>query len=300
MPVDMKWTHVLGNTWCVEGRVCIPVYLLNDREAVLLDTGYAEDRQQLDALLREKGLQVRAVLGSHSHNDHSGNHAYYQQQGAEIILQNLEAAIVSDAALLAAAYWPATVREVTRELSHLLIQADRTFTAADSGLEIDGQHFGLLPLPGHTPGHTGIMTPDQVLYVGDAVLSSDVLRGARLPSTMDWAQDLASKHRLEEVSCKAYLLAHNGIYTDLCPLIQKNIDDKLRRAQEILEWIRERDSWKQHEVMELLWQRLGLRSRSFFNQIIFRRNAVCTMEYLAGTGALSSWMEGGERFYRAL
>ena len=152
MPVDMKWTHVLGNTWCVEGRVCIPVYLLNDREAVLLDTGYAEDRQQLDALLREKGLQVRAVLGSHSHNDHSGNHAYYQQQGAEIILQNLEAAIVSDAALLAAAYWPATVREVTRELSHLLIQADRTFTAADSGLEIDGQHFGCCPCRGTRRG----------------------------------------------------------------------------------------------------------------------------------------------------
>lgn len=60
--MNMKWNHVRGNTWCIEGRVCIPVYLLNEGEAVLLDSGYAEDRPQLDALLREKGLRVRAIL----------------------------------------------------------------------------------------------------------------------------------------------------------------------------------------------------------------------------------------------
>ena len=38
--MNMKWNHVRGNTWCIEGRVCIPVYLLNEGEAVLLDSGY--------------------------------------------------------------------------------------------------------------------------------------------------------------------------------------------------------------------------------------------------------------------
>ena len=298
--MEMKWTHICGRTWCVEGRVCIPVYLLNDREAVLLDSGYVEDRPQLDALLREKRLKVRAVLGSHSHNDHSGCHAGYQEEGAEIILPRVEAAIASDFSLLAAAYWPASPRELKRDLSHLLVQADRTFAETDTSVEVCGQCFGLLPLPGHTPGHTGIVTPDGVLYVGDAVLSSDVLRAARLPSTADWEQDLASKRRLEGVRYDAYVLAHNGIYTDLHPLLRENIADKLRRAQQLLDWLREKPCWTQAEVVGLLWERLGLRSRSFFNQVIFQRNAVCAIEYLAATGAVISWMENGIRCCRTV
>lgn len=298
--MEMKWTHVRGNTWCIRGRVCIPVYLLNEREAVLLDSGYAEDRSQLDALLQEKGLRVRAVLGSHSHNDHSGNHGYYQSRGAEIILPQTEAALVSDAALLASAYWPATAREIERELSHLLLRADYSFLPEAAGVEIEGRTFGLLPLPGHTPGHTGIVTPDDVLYVGDALLSPEVLQGAKLLSTADWEKDLASKRRLEGVSHSCYLLAHSGVYADLRPLIAENIADKLRRARQILEWLGERPCWTQAEAVDLLWQRLGLRSRSFFGQVVFRRNAVCALEYLVVTGCLDSWMEAGSRRYRVL
>lgn len=91
----------------------IPVYFLNEREAVLLDSGYAEG---------------------------------------------------------------------DRELPWMLLRADRVFSALDTAVEVDGRSFGLIPLPGHTPGHTGIVTPDNVLYVGDAVLSRRILQAAKLPS----------------------------------------------------------------------------------------------------------------------
>ena len=49
-----RLVHVLGNTWCIESHVTIPVYFLNDREVILLDSGYANwDRAPLDALLQE-------------------------------------------------------------------------------------------------------------------------------------------------------------------------------------------------------------------------------------------------------
>lgn len=296
----MKWSHVRGNTWYIEGRVCIPVYLLNDHEAILLDSGYAEDRIELEDLLHEKNLRVRAVLGTHSHNDHIGNHAYFQEQGAEVILQEVEAAISSDFALLTTAYYPASAQELKQLFPHFSVHTDRTFSALDTSIKIDEQTFELFPLPGHTPGHTAIMTPDGVLYVGDAVLSTDVLRSAKIPSTANWKQDLSSKYRLETITCEAYLLAHNGAYADLHHLIQENISDRLRRAQQILNWLRERPCWTQPEVIELLWQRFGMQSRSFFNQIVFQRNAICAIEYLADKGYLKSCLEKGCRLYQVL
>ena len=52
--------------------------------------------------------------------------------------------------------------------------------------------------------------------------------------------------------------------------------------------------------MDLIWQRLGLRNRSFFGQVVFRRNAICALEYLVVVGCLRSWMEEGNRIYQVL
>ena len=296
------WRHVRGRTWCIDGHITIPVYLLNEREAVLLDSGYADrDRPVLEALLRQKGLRVRAILGTHSHNDHNGNHAYFQKtHGAEIILRDLEAAVVSDFSLMTAAYFPASAEEPARELPHLLVKADRTFSRSDQAVRIGGERFSLIPLPGHTPGHTGIVTPDQVLYVGDALLSTQAMRSAKLPSTMDWRQDLESKKRLRSADYQDYILAHSGIYKSIQALIAENILDRERRTAEILEWLRERDCWTQSEVEQLLMERLQVRGTSFMGQIIFRRNAMCVMEYLVSTDSVSIETRKGTACYTVI
>lgn len=296
------WRHIRGKTWCLDGHMTIPVYLLNRREAVLLDSGYADrDRPLLEALLREKGLRVRAILGSHSHNDHNGNHAYFQKaHGAEIILRDIEAAAVSDFSLMTAVYAPGTAEELARELPHLLLKADRVFSASDRSVDVDGETFSLIPLPGHTPGHTGIVTPDGVFYVGDGVLSGPVLEKAKLPSTMDWERDLESKQRLYGMEYPCYVLAHSGVYEDIRALVEENAADKRRRAGEILGWLRGRERWTESEAERLLWERLGVRSASFMGRTIFRRNVRCALEYLARTGAVSKEIRMGAACYAAI
>lgn len=289
------WTHVLGNTWCLELHVTIPVFFLNSREVILLDTGYGDlDREALLTLLDQRNVHVRAVLGSHSHNDHSGSHAYFQERhGAEVILQETEAAIVSDFSLMTTAYAPATAEELKREVPHLLLRADRTFSAEARSLEIDGAVFGLIPLPGHTPGHTGIVTPDGVLYVGDTVVDDDTLRAAKLPSTWDWGMDLQSKRYLREMRHPAYILAHRGVRTEIADLVDRNIDDKLRRAEQISTWLRERGPVTQNEAEQLLWDKLGLHSCRFFSQVVFWRNVRCALDYLVRIGTIHQEFRNG-------
>lgn len=294
-----RLVHVLGNTWCIESHVTIPVYFLNDREVILLDSGYANwDRAPLDALLQEHGLHVQAILGSHSHNDHNGNHAYFQAtQQAEVILRDVEAAIVSDFSLMTAAYFPSTPGELERELPYLQLKADRVFSANTAEISIGSKTFGLVPLPGHTPGHTGIITPDDVFYVGDALLSDEVLQAAKLPSIMDWTTDSESKRSLLAEHHSRYILAHRGVYTEITTIVEENLSDKNRRTVQLRDWLCSRDVWLLNEIEQFLWKQLGLHGKSFLTRVAFQRNVRCALEYLIAEGMVCREFRDGAFWY---
>ena len=52
----MKLTQVKGNTWVIEANQLIPLYKLDERRCVLLDTGLAEEREELEELALELAL----------------------------------------------------------------------------------------------------------------------------------------------------------------------------------------------------------------------------------------------------
>ncbi len=59
------------------------------------------------------------------------------------------------------------------------------------------------------------------------------MAAAKMPSSMSWADDLESKRRLRDVTCDRYVLAHRGVFDDIRDLIDKNIADRMRHADEI-------------------------------------------------------------------
>ena len=92
----MELLHVLGNTYAaVAATALLPVYKLNDRDVVLIDTGYAKlDRAGLTALIDGSGWRLRAILCSHAHFDHTGNVRYLQERyGAPAAISLIEAGI---------------------------------------------------------------------------------------------------------------------------------------------------------------------------------------------------------------
>ncbi len=69
-----------------------PLYKLDDHRCVLLDTGTVEQREDLEDTLDEAGLTPVAILGSHTHIDHMGSHAYFQKtRGTQVVMSLGEA-----------------------------------------------------------------------------------------------------------------------------------------------------------------------------------------------------------------
>lgn len=296
------WKHILGNTWCLDLSSLIPVYFLNDQEVVLLDSGYKDpDREPLVSALKEKNLRVRAIIGSHSHSDHNENHRYFQEtHGSEIILRDIEAIIVSDYPFMTVAYAMSTPRDMEQHLSPMFVHADRTFSKDDTTISIDGHSFGLIALPGHTSGHTGIVTPDQVLFLADAVVSEDILPYAKIPATEDWEQDIVTKQMMKELDFPRYILSHKGIYTDIKSLIDCNIEDKYERANLFASWLKEQDTWTISEIEEMMWKKFSLRTQNPVKQISYRRNVQNALFYLEQTGRLSKVFQNGTYRYQVI
>lgn len=294
----MEIRHIRGRTWIFQNAVTIPFYRLNEWEVVLLDSGFStKDQRPLDNFLKDNHLRVAAILGSHAHQDHAGNLAYFQQRhGAKIILPEIEAALLSSPHMIRMLYPTATLAEARDTFAHLLIRSDRTFSPQERSVSFGGETFGLLPLPGHTPGHTGIVTPDDILYVGDTIVSQETLDHIRIPSVFCWEEDLASKELLLTASHSGFLLAHSGYYDDITVLTEKNLCYQREFAAGILALLHTPMPLCQFE--KVVWQNRNINCRTMLGIAKFRRNLRCAVEYLVSCGAVSVTFQDGVTLYR--
>ena len=88
----MELTQVKENTWVIEANQLIPLYRLDSRRCVLLDSGLLQEREELEETLAAAGLTPVGVLCSHAHVDHCANNGYFQEKyGTQIALTYPEA-----------------------------------------------------------------------------------------------------------------------------------------------------------------------------------------------------------------
>ena len=299
----MEMLHVLGNTYAAVGRTALlPIYKLNERDIVLIDTGYAKlDRAGLVNLLDGSGLVPKYVLCSHAHFDHTGNVRYLQERyGAKAILSLIEAGISVNPDSYRANYVALTYGKSRELFLEECFTADRVLRETDTSLELDGRTFGILPLPGHSAGHLGFVTPDGAAYVGDCLISQSEIDGAKLPTSMFIARDLESKAYLKTTDYPVYILAHKEVVRReaLEGLIDRNIGFIQRKRAELLEVLE--DGMTFSEWIGAFCQRENVRTHNELKFSIVERNFSNFVSWLTDSGAVMVRREFcAKRYYRA-
>ena len=237
----MELRHVLGNTWVAEANTALlGVYHVTEKDIVLIDTGYAKlDRAGLTAMIEDNGFRLLGVICSHAHFDHSGNVRYLQQRcGARAAAHIIEAGISVNPDAYRANYVALTYGKSREYLLEECFVADTIIGPEDEWLDFCGARFGILQLPGHSAGHIGVVTPDNVAYVGDCLLDQQQIDYTKLPTYMFTARDLQSKEFLRQSRYDAYIIAHKAVITDhtaLDALVDSNSAFIYRKADELLE-----------------------------------------------------------------
>lgn len=299
----MEMLHVLGNTYAAVGSTALlPIYKLNERDIVLIDTGYAKlDRAGLVNLLDGSGLVPKYVLCSHAHFDHTGNVRYLQERyGAKAILSLIEAGISVNPDSYRANYVALTYGKSRELFLEECFTADRVLRETDTSLELDGRVFGILPLPGHSAGHLGFVTPDGAAYVGDCLISQSEIDGAKLPTSMFIARDLESKAYLKTTDYPVYILAHKEVVRReaLEGLIDRNIGFIQSKRAELLEVLE--DGMTFSEWIGAFCQRENVRTHNELKFSIVERNFSNFVSWLTDSGAVMVRREFcAKRYYRA-
>ena len=283
----MELKHIIGRTWVAEGSTALlPVYFLTDRDIVLIDTGYAKlDRTGLTHLIDDNGLCLRGVICSHAHFDHTGNVRYLQQRcGCPAAIQLIEAGISVNTDSYRANYVALTYGKSRQLFLEECFTADRVIFPQDDHIDIDGARFGVLSLPGHSAGHIGIVTPDNVAYVGDCLIDEGQIEGAKLPTSMFIARDLESKESLRALRCPAYIIAHKQVLTDIGPLIDRNLAFILDKGQEVLDCLEDGMSFDQW--IYTFCKKENVRTHNEFKFSVVERNFANFVDWLADEGRI--------------
>ena len=284
----MELQHVRGRTWvAVASTALLVVYRVTDTDIILIDTGYAKlDRAGLTALIDSNGFHLRGVICSHAHFDHSGNVRYLQQRyQAPVAAQLIEAGISVNSDAYRANYIALTYGKSREYFLEECFTADVIIGPEDEYLDFGGVRFGILQLPGHTAGHIGVVTPDNVAYVGDCLLDRQQLDKAKLLSTMFIARDLESKAFLRETHYDAYILAHKEVVTDITALVDCNMEVVRRKGEELLDILVDGMTFPQW--IAAFCQRENIRTHNEFKFSIIERNFSDFVNWLTDEGRIT-------------
>ena len=300
----MELRHVLGNTWVAEANTALlGVYHVTEKDIVLIDTGYAKlDRAGLTAMIEDNGFRLLGVICSHAHFDHSGNVRYLQQRcGAKAAAHIIEAGISVNPDAYRANYVALTYGKSREYLLEECFVADTIIGPEDEWLDFCGARFGILQLPGHSAGHIGVVTPDNVAYVGDCLIDQQQIDNAKLPTSMFIARDLQSKEFLRQSQYDAYIIAHKAVITEhaaLDALVDSNSAFIYRKADELLEDLTDGMTFAQW--IAAFCQRENIRTKNEFKFSIIERNFANFVDWLTDEGRITIQREYcAKMYYRA-
>ena len=296
----MELKQALGNTWYLEDWQLIPLYRTDPNHCILLDTGLFSQRQDIEDTLAAAGLTPIGILGSHAHNDHSSNHHYFQQRyHIPVALSLGEAGLCCSLENLKSHFYMNSMGEfiANDRVCHMVVRADRIILPEEEQINFCGVEFQIVHTPGHSVDPIAVITPDGVLYLGDALLTGSELDSARFPYHFCFQQAIETMQKLPSIPARCYLAAHRGVYETLGDLPQRNIQLIQSRAEGILKCLDRPLNLSQLSLR--VCESFHLRSRAKGAVALYERNVRSYLEYLLDTKRVVSVVKNGIFYYQA-
>lgn len=293
---------VKENTWCIDtGRTLMGVYMLNDRDIVMLDSGTSYGNHETKILMDVvdgADLNVKAIINTHGHLDHIGNNEkLIEKFGSKVYMYGAEAYICSDMDSLRMQHTLVPFDDtIQKALKCMQSSVDVFIKPGAKDVDICGKKFGIVHTPGHSASHISIITPDNVAMVGDTIMTENEIVKTKIPYASNFAVDFASKRRLLELNCDKYIISHRGIREELDFEVAANINYLKMRAEVVLSYIKDGMCFDDIAAAVVTCMNIKISNRYYFFDI--HGMIMPYVQYLEECGKVETYYEKGYIRYR--
>ncbi|HEY3374745.1 MAG TPA: MBL fold metallo-hydrolase [Candidatus Aquicultor sp.] len=163
----------------------------------LIDTGPEESIYD--------GFDIREVLITHGHADHFSSAAVLRRRGARIVASREEVSLIENPEINIRGMF--SWAKPSDEMVTKLFRGEGCRVDAyldqwhDSGIQV-------IPLPGHSLGHSGFLTEDGVLFTGDALYLKELWERHPLPYAIDVGLVKSSLELIDSLDFEVLVPAH--------------------------------------------------------------------------------------------
>lgn len=184
----MKLKHVAGNTYYIDIHgTSTGIYYLDEKDIVMIDSG-GRPSEEFITWLKKEGLSVRAIIHTHIHEDHVANtDKVYSLFKADLF-----------------------ARQKDIDNAYGYLRRTDILKPNKGTLKISDAVFRTVLTPGHTSGHQLVITPDDVCFLGDSIMTDKELDAAKLPYHLDGIEFMKCHETVRNTIAPYYVASHIG------------------------------------------------------------------------------------------
>lgn len=298
----MKLDNIKGRTFIVRGGTNTGVYLFEDNSALIIDPGLSGLRpNKMIKLFEENNIDLKYIINTHEHNDHYGscnqfrkryeNLTVMSSEHAKLYIENPE--VFSN--YIIGGKTNEFMEEKLRSKSLDKVQIDQTISEGPTIL--NGEDLGVIDFKGHTSGSIGVLTKDKVLFVGDLLISEDIIRKFDFLFIFDIKSQLESLKKLRDIDFEYLVLGHGKL------TITKEYSEELIKINEssIQKYINQtRNHLKEPTTLENLLKKI-IKDNNLKNNYkeyhFFKSSLVSLISYLVDNGEVGYLLDDGDLLY---
>lgn len=241
------------DTFYYEAFTNVGIYRTGEKQAVLIDAcDHKRMAKGLAGELDGMGLSVSTIIDTHCHVDHICGNAYFKEKyGCRILSTRLEQGYIYKPDMEPNFYNVAlTVNKTCNPFYG--IEPSETEVINEENIP---QGLEIISLPGHSFEMIGVRTPDDVVFLADAVLSVSTWENYRLPFFYDVNGAIETLEKIREMKGKLFVPSHNPPCSNIGELAQYNIE-RLREKKETVLHLCKNKSFE--ELFSLIMDKEGL------------------------------------------
>ncbi len=286
--------HLKENTYYIDAPTKVGLYKLDNKNCILIDTcSPGPFTNRLLETIEHYNLHVKAIFNTHGHLDHFGSISVIKEKyHAVIAAPPFENTFIEHPKLYVFLMFP-SVPFSDFEDYHLPKGVSVEIILDQPQFNFENVNFNVVRLPGHTPNQAGIVTPDNIIFAGDAFLGEDVLERVKIYYNYNVSDTIDSMHYLLNATYDYYVPSHGKpeSLTNAKNVIEKNLASIYSTCNQVHE-ILSQNPLSIDEIMKKINTKLGI-SKKYIEYYTAQSCIIGILSFLENNKKIKSFFNNG-------